>query len=109
MGFACPLMGAPLLHSASPPVAMPMPKLFRGASLGHHHLHKLLVVDLPIPIDVSLTDHLINLFIRKLLPKVCHHMPQLRSTDEAITVAVKDLEGDGQINYEEFVKMMMAK
>merc|ERR1719324_586926 len=86
-------MGAPLLHSASPPVAMPMPNLLRGASLGHHHLHKLLVVDLPIPIDVSLTDHLINLFIRKLLPKVCHHMPQLRSTDEAIPVAVKNLEG----------------
>ena len=34
--------------------------------LGHHHLHEFFVVDLPITVYVRLTNHLINLFVRKL-------------------------------------------
>ena len=33
------------------------------SSLGHHHLHELLIVDLSIAIDISLTNHLIDLLI----------------------------------------------
>merc|ERR1712070_800695 len=62
------------------------------SSLGHHHLHELFVVDLPIAIDVCLTDHLIDLLIRELLAEVRHHVAQLGGTDEATAIAVKDLE-----------------
>merc|ERR1719487_1435167 len=62
-------------------------------SLGHHHLYEFFVVDLPVAIDVGLTDHLIHLFICEFLTKVGHHVPQLRRTDESVSIAVKDLEG----------------
>merc|ERR1719387_2080341 len=62
-------------------------------SLGHHHLHKFFIVDLPITIYIGLADHLIDLFIRELLAKVGHHVPQLRSTDEAVSITIKNLEG----------------
>merc|ERR1719267_8577 len=42
-------------------------------SLGHHHL--------------------IDFFIRELLAKVGHHVPQLRSTDEAVSITIENLEG----------------
>merc|ERR1740117_1575216 len=62
-------------------------------SLGHHHLDKLLVINLTITVNICLTDHLVDLLIRELLPKVGHHVPQLRSADETISVTVKNLEG----------------
>ena len=66
-------------------------------SLGHHHFHKLLIVDLAITINVSLTDHLVHLFIRELLTKVGHDVAQLSSTDEAIAIAIENLEGFNQL------------
>lgn len=45
-----------------------------------------LIVDLPITIDVSLSDHLIHFLIRQLLPQVGHHVPQLRCADVPIPV-----------------------
>ena len=35
-------------------------------SFGHHHLHKLLIVDLTVAIHVGFTDHLIDFLISKL-------------------------------------------
>merc|ERR1712113_455546 len=61
-------------------------------SLGHHHLDELLVIDLAIPIDVRLTDHLIDLLICELLPEIRHHVAELGCADEAVAVAIKDLE-----------------
>merc|ERR1712061_468322 len=62
-------------------------------SLGHHHLHKLLVVDLAIAVDVRFPNHLINLLVGELLTQVCHDMAQLRGTDKAIAIAIENLEG----------------
>merc|ERR1711924_275685 len=62
------------------------------SSLGHRHLDELLIIDLAIAINVGLADHLIDLFISELLPEVGHHVPQLRSTDESIAIAVENLE-----------------
>merc|ERR1719510_2486784 len=61
-------------------------------SLGHHHLDELLVVDLAIPVDVCLADHLIHLLICELLPEIGHHVAELGRTDEAVAIAIKDLE-----------------
>merc|ERR1719215_1240220 len=68
-----------------------------ATSLSHHHLHELLVVDLPISVNVGLADHLIDLFVRQLLAKVRHHMTQLGGADEAIAVAIENLEGLDQL------------
>jgi hypothetical protein len=35
--------------------------------LGHHHLDELLVVDLPVTVDVRLSDHLIDLCVCKCM------------------------------------------
>merc|ERR1719265_692796 len=66
-------------------------------SLGHHHLDELLVIDLPISVNVSLPDHFIDLLVSQLLTKICHHMPQLRSTDESIAIAVENFESFDQL------------
>merc|ERR1719440_2210824 len=61
-------------------------------SLRHHHLDKFLVVDLPIAINISLTDHLIGFLVGKFLAEVGHHMAQFSSRDETVAVFVKDFE-----------------
>mmetsp|Transcript_26522 Transcript_26522/g.70382 ORF Transcript_26522/g.70382 Transcript_26522/m.70382 type:complete len:204 (-) Transcript_26522:20-631(-) len=61
--------------------------------LGHHHLDELLIIDLAVAVNVRLTDHLIHLFVRQLLAQVRHHVAQLCCADEAVAVAVEDLEG----------------
>merc|ERR1740123_284322 len=66
-------------------------------SLCHHHLYELLVIDLAIPVYVCLADHLIDLLICELLPKIGHHMAELGRTDEAIAVAIEDLERFDQL------------
>merc|ERR1719410_877696 len=66
---------------------------FEHASLGHHHLDKLFIIDLTISIHIGLPDHFINLFIGQLLPKVCHYMAELSSANESVAIAVKDFEG----------------
>merc|ERR1719291_1482442 len=71
------------------PFSAPTPVL---GSLGHHHLDELLVIDLAIPIDVCLTDHLVDFLICELLTEIGHHMAELGRADEAIAVAIKDLE-----------------
>jgi len=62
------------------------------ALLGHHHLDELLVVDLPVTIDVSLADHLVDLLVRELLAQVGHDVTELGGGDETVTVLVEDLE-----------------
>ena len=52
-------------------------------SLGHHHLDKLLVVDLPVSVDVGLADHLVDLLVGKLLTEVGHDVSQLRGRDKS--------------------------
>merc|ERR1712211_200980 len=43
-----------------------------GRLLCHHHLDKLLIIDLSVAIDVSLSDHFIHLLIGQLLAQVGH-------------------------------------
>ncbi|KAL9273285.1 hypothetical protein AKJ16_DCAP09418 [Drosera capensis] len=64
----------------------------RTRSLCHHHLGKLLVIDLSITIDIGLTNHFINFFISQLLAQIRHHVPQFSSRDETILVLVKNPE-----------------
>src|SRR6218665_1526288 len=47
------------------------------------------VIHLTITVNVSLPDHLIHLFVRKLLAKVGHDMSQLSSRNEAIAILVE--------------------
>jgi hypothetical protein len=60
---------------------------------GQHHLDELFVVDLAITIDIGFADHLIDLFVGKLLAKVRHDVAKFGSRDETIAVLVEDLEG----------------
>lgn len=62
------------------------------ALFGHHHLHKLFVVNLPVSIDIRLTDHLIDLLIREFLAQVRHNVAKLCCADEPVTVLVEYLE-----------------
>ena len=50
------------------------------------------IIDLPISINVCFSDHLINFLICKFLSQVCHHMSQLSSTNETISIFVKHSE-----------------
>merc|ERR1712146_160448 len=63
-----------------------------ASSLYHHHLDKLLIVDLAISIDICLSDHFVNLLVSEFLAEVCHHVAQLCGTDESIAIPVEDLE-----------------
>merc|ERR1712134_221053 len=65
--------------------------------LGHHHLDELLIIDLSVSIDISLANHLIDLFVGELLAKIGHHMPQLRSTNESVAIAIENLESFNQL------------
>lgn len=51
------------------------------------------IVDLAISVNVSLSDHLVHLLIRQLLPEVRHHVTQLGGRDETVSVLVEDAEG----------------
>merc|ERR1712100_764825 len=61
-------------------------------SLGHHHLHELLIIDLAITVNISFPDHFIDLLICELLAQIGHNMTQLGSADETVAVAIKHLE-----------------
>merc|ERR1712170_63279 len=61
--------------------------------LGHHHLNELLVVNLAIAINISLSDHLIDLLVRKLLTEVSHDVSELGSRDESVAILVEHLKG----------------
>merc|ERR1719240_1590894 len=63
-----------------------------GGSLCTHHLHKFLIINLTIPINVRFSYHLINLLICQLFTEVCHYMAQLCSTDKTITIFVENFE-----------------
>merc|ERR1712232_484777 len=65
--------------------------LRRARSLGHHHLDELLVIYLSVSVHVRLPDHLVDLLVRELLAKVCHHVAQLCGADEAVPIAVEHL------------------
>jgi len=58
-------------------------KLFKNTlidsrfSFLHHQLHELIVVNAPITVLISFTDHLIDFIIRKLLSDRGHDMTQL--------------------------------
>jgi len=57
------------------------PKLSHSwhGSFGHHHLHKLLIVDLTIAIHVGFADHLIDFLISKLPQWNIRHKSQVRA------------------------------
>ena len=65
---------------------------FPSFLVGHHHFDELLVVNLTISIDISLTDHLVDFLIGKLLTEVGHDMTELSSGNETVSVLVEDLE-----------------
>mmetsp|Transcript_35126 Transcript_35126/g.78178 ORF Transcript_35126/g.78178 Transcript_35126/m.78178 type:complete len:206 (+) Transcript_35126:571-1188(+) len=65
--------------------------------LGKHHVDKLLVVDLTITINIGLADHLLHLFLGELLAQVGHHMPQLSSRDEAVSILIEHFESLPQL------------
>ena len=51
------------------------------------------VIDLSVSVDVSLSDHLVDLFVGQLLAEVRHDVPELGRRDEAVAVLVEDAEG----------------
>ncbi len=46
-----------------------------------HHAHELLVVDLAVAVNIGLTNHLVDLLLRQLLPEVRHDVAQLRNSN----------------------------
>merc|ERR1712151_1411207 len=78
-------------HAPNSPALQPLECVMRATwrpnakgSLRHHHLHKLLVVDLAVTINIGLTDHLVDLLICEFLSKVRHHMAQLGGRDKPV-------------------------
>lgn len=71
----------------------------KGAMVGmrrlflHHELNELVVVDPAITILIRLTDHLVNLVVGQLLADGSHDVAELSGGNEAVVVAVEDLEG----------------
>merc|ERR1719326_44197 len=61
-------------------------------SFRHHHLHEFLVIDLPITVDICLSDHLIDFLVGEFLPQVRHDVAELCGADETVSVAIEDLE-----------------
>lgn len=49
-------------------------------------------VDPPVTILVSLADHLVDFVISELLADRGHDVPELGSGDEAVVVAIEDLQ-----------------
>ena len=74
-----------------------MKKLTVKLSLSHHHADELLVVNVTVTIDVSLTDHLIDLFVGQLLTKICHDVTQLGRRDQPVAITIEDFEGLDQL------------
>ncbi|KAL8172218.1 hypothetical protein V2J09_024022 [Rumex salicifolius] len=66
------------------------------ASLGHHDLDKLIIIDLAITIHISLPDHLINFLICELLAQVGHHMTEFSSRDESILTLKASLSSSSE-------------
>ena len=59
-------------------LAIPRPHLhWRQLLLGCHHRDELLVVDLAVPVNVRLPDHLVHLLVCQLLAQVGHNMPAI--------------------------------
>jgi len=46
-----------------------------------------------ITIDISLSDHLIDLLIGELLSEVGHNVSKLSSGDKTVSISIEDLEG----------------
>jgi len=44
------------------------------------------VVNLSVAVNISLSDHFINFFVRELFTKVGHHVTKFSSRDEAVSV-----------------------
>eukprot|EP00406_Dinophysis_acuminata_P075023 CAMPEP_0179245230 /NCGR_PEP_ID=MMETSP0797-20121207/18464_1 /TAXON_ID=47934 /ORGANISM="Dinophysis acuminata, Strain DAEP01" /LENGTH=144 /DNA_ID=CAMNT_0020952767 /DNA_START=162 /DNA_END=596 /DNA_ORIENTATION=- len=63
----------------------------------HHHLHKLVVVDLAVLVLVRLADELVDLLLGELLAQARQDMPQLLLADATVAVAVEDLERLGEL------------
>merc|ERR1712050_704268 len=59
------------------------PTHWSHASASHHHLHELIATDLALPIEVAV------LILADLLP---HDLEDVLGADEAITIAVEDVE-----------------
>ena len=56
-------------------------------------IYKLIVGNLAVSINISLSNHLLHLLVSQLLPQVGHHVTQLGGADEAVAVLVEHPEG----------------
>lgn len=61
--------------------------------LRHHHLNEFFVIDLAISVNISFTNHLINLLIGELLTQVGHNVTKFGGGNETVAVLVEHLEG----------------
>jgi hypothetical protein len=57
-----------------------------------HHLHELLEVYPPVPVLVSVLDHLLDLSLRKSLPHALADLCELLNAERPSAVLVEDLE-----------------
>merc|ERR1711879_105825 len=61
-------------------------------SLCHHHADELLVVDVTITINISLSDHLIDFLVGEFLSKVGHNVTELSGRNETVAISIEDLK-----------------
>lgn len=57
--------------------------------LGGHHCNKLLIVDLPVTVNISLADHLVNLLIGQFLAQIGHNVTELGGGNIAVSVLIE--------------------
>ena len=63
------------------------------SSSGHHHPHELFVVDVSVSINVCLSNHLVYFLVSQFLTQVGHHVSQLSSWDESVSITIEHLKG----------------
>jgi len=62
-------------------------------SSSHHHSYEFFIVDVTVSVNISLSDHLINLLVSQLFSEVGHHVSQLSSWNQAVSVTIEYFEG----------------
>ena len=70
-----------------------------SCSLSHHHSNELLIVDVSVTVDISLSDHFIDLLVSQFLAEISHNMPQLSRRNVSVAIFIEDTKK------EDFVKV----
>lgn len=58
----------------------------------HHHSNKLFVINVSITVNISFSDHFVDLLVSKFFTQVCHYVTKLSCWNQTISVSVENFE-----------------